>query len=41
MMVGALEKHDAKTATNQLGVDAHYKERGTQIVEECMILQAR
>lgn len=40
-MVGALEKHDAEAASNQLGVDAHYKERGTQIVEECMILQAR
>jgi phosphate transport system protein len=39
--VGALEKHDAEVASNQLGVDAHYKERGTQIVEECMILQAR
>jgi phosphate transport system protein len=40
-MVEALEKHDAEAASNQLGVDAHYKERGTQIAEECMILQAR
>src|SRR5918992_963271 len=40
-MVGALEKHDAEAASNQLGVDARYKERGTQIIEECMILQAR
>src|SRR5918998_2254400 len=40
-MVGALEKHDAEVASHQLGVDAHYKERGTQIIEECMILQAR
>ena len=40
-MVGALEKHDAEVASHRLGVDAHYKERGTQIIEECMILQAR
>ena len=40
-MVGALEKHDAEVASNQLGVDARYKEREIQIVEECMILQAR
>ena len=40
-MVGALENCDAEAASNQLGVDARYKERETQIVEECMILQAR
>jgi phosphate transport system protein len=40
-MVEALEKHDVEAASNQLGVDAHYKERGTQIAEECMVLQAR
>ena len=40
-MVGSLEKHDAEVASNQLGVDARYKEREIQIVEECMILQAR
>ena len=40
-MVEALETHDAKVASNQLGVDARYKERGAEIDEECMILQAR
>jgi phosphate transport system protein len=40
-MVEALETHDAKVASNQLGVDARYKEQETQIVEECMIMQAR
>jgi phosphate transport system protein len=40
-MVGALEKHDAEAASRQLGVDARYKERGAEIDEECMILQAR
>ena len=40
-MVVALEKHDAEVASSHLGMDARYKERETQIVEECMILQAR
>src|SRR5918993_5946137 len=40
-MVDALENHDAEAASNQLGVDARYKEQETQIAEECMILQAR
>jgi phosphate transport system protein len=40
-MVEVLERHDAKVASNQLGVDARYKERGAEIDEECMILQAR
>src|ERR671915_2156251 len=40
-MVEALETYDAEVASNQLGVDACYKEQETQIVEECMILQAR
>ena len=40
-MVEALEKHDAEAASNQLGVDARYKEQEAHIVQECMILQAR
>ncbi len=40
-MVEALEKHDTEAASQQLGVDARYKERGAEIDEECMILQAR
>lgn len=40
-MVDALENHDAEAASNQLGVDARYKEREAQIVQGCMILQAR
>ena len=40
-MVEALEKHDAEAASNQLGVDARYKEHETHIVQECMVLQAR
>ena len=40
-MVETLENHDAEAASHQLGVDARYKERETQIAEECMILQAR
>jgi phosphate transport system protein len=40
-MVETLENNDAEAASNQLGVDARYKERETQIAEECMILQAR
>ena len=41
VMVNALETHDAEAASNKLGVDARYKEREAQIVEECMILQVR
>jgi phosphate transport system protein len=40
-MVEALEKHDARVASQELGVDSRYKERGTEIDEECMVLQAR
>jgi phosphate transport system protein len=40
-MVVALEKHDAEVASSHFGVDARYKEQEIQIVEECMILQAR
>src|SRR4051812_7991770 len=40
-MVEALEKQDAETARLQIGIDSRYKERGAQIDEECMILQAR
>jgi phosphate transport system protein len=40
-MVDALETHDAEVARSQLGVDTRYKERGAEIDEECIILQAR
>src|ERR671933_2649976 len=40
-MVEALETHDVEIARRVLGVDAGYKERGAQIAEECLILQAR
>jgi len=40
-MVEALEKHDAEVARQELGVDQRFKERGAEIDEECMILQAR
>ena len=36
-----METRDAKTADQELGVDAHYKARGAEIESECMILQAR
>ena len=40
-MVEALQDHDAGVAERELGVDQRYKERGAEIDEECMILQAR
>ena len=40
-MVEALEKEDAETARQQIGIDSRYKERGAEIDEECMVLQAR
>ncbi len=40
-MVQALESHDAEVASRELGVDARYKERGAEIDEECLVLQAR
>src|ERR687886_249258 len=39
--VEALETHDADVASRELGVDSSYKERGAEIDEECMVLQAR
>lgn len=40
-MVEALEKEDAETARQHIGIDSRYKERGAEIDEECMVLQAR
>jgi phosphate transport system protein len=40
-MVEALQAQDAEIAKKQIGVDSRYKERGTEIDEECMVLQAR
>ncbi len=40
-MVQALESYDAEVASRELGVDARYKERGAEIDEECLVLQAR
>src|SRR5919206_992964 len=40
-MIQALETHDAEAASRELGVDSRYKERGAEIDEECMVLQAR
>ena len=40
-MVKAMQTRDARTAEQELGVDAHYKARGAEIESECMILQAR
>ncbi|MBV9453443.1 MAG: hypothetical protein JOZ19_04905 [Rubrobacter sp.] len=40
-MVEALETHDVGIARRVFGVDDSYKERGAQIAEECLILQAR
>ncbi len=40
-MVEAMERHDESIASRELGVDQHFKERGAEIDEECMILQAR
>jgi phosphate transport system protein len=40
-MVNALESYDAQVAEKQLGSDVLLKERGADIDEECMILQAR
>ena len=40
-MVEALETYDAEIARKVFGLDATYKERGAQIAEECLILQAR
>jgi phosphate transport system protein len=40
-MVEALETQDADAARREIGIDSRYKERGAEIDEECMILQAR
>jgi phosphate transport system protein len=40
-MIEALETNDAEMASRQIGLDSRYKERGTQIAETCLILQAR
>ncbi|MDQ3568572.1 MAG: hypothetical protein M3397_10895, partial [Actinomycetota bacterium] len=40
-MVRAMEEREAALAEKELGVDMRYKARGAEIVEECMILQAR
>lgn len=40
-MAEALERHDAGVASRELGIDSRYKERGAEIDEECMVLQAR
>jgi phosphate transport system protein len=40
-MTQALETHDAEEASREIGVDSRFKERGAQIDEECMVLQAR
>jgi phosphate transport system protein len=40
-MVEALETQDAEMARREIGVDSRFKERGAEIDEECMVLQAR
>lgn len=40
-MANAMESYDAEIARRDLGVDSRYKERGMELDEECMILQAR
>ena len=40
-MVEALETQDAETARRVIGVDSRFKERGAEIDEQCMVLQAR
>ena len=40
-MVEALREQDAEAARRELGIDSSYKERGAEIDEECVILQAR
>lgn len=38
-MVKAMETRDADVARRELGVDAHYKTRGTEAERHCMLLQ--
>ncbi len=40
-MVASMETRDPGPASRELGVDARYKARGTEIESDCMILQAR
>jgi phosphate transport system protein len=40
-MAYAMENWNAEMVRQEIGIDSHYKERGAQIDEECMILQAR
>jgi phosphate transport system protein len=40
-MVEALQAQDAEAARRVIGIDSRYKERGAEIDEECMVLQAR
>jgi phosphate transport system protein len=40
-MVEAVESWDADVAGRVVGSDVRFKERGEEIVEECMVLQAR
>ncbi|HLL41449.1 MAG TPA: phosphate uptake regulator PhoU [Rubrobacteraceae bacterium] len=40
-MVEAMEGWDAEIARRMVGSDASFKERGAQIADECMVIQAR
>jgi phosphate transport system protein len=40
-MVEVLQAQDVEIAKREIGVDSRFKERGAEIDEECMILQAR
>ena len=41
LMVEAMERYDAAVAEKVVGRDAGYKQRGIELDQECMILQAR
>ena len=41
VMVEAVEGWDAEIARRMVGSDASFKERGAQIADECMVIQAR
>jgi phosphate transport system protein len=40
-MVEVLQAQDVEIAKREIGVDSRFKERGAEIDEECMVLQAR
>src|SRR4051794_29586173 len=40
-MAYAMENWNAEMVRQEIGIDSRYKERGAQIDEECMVLQAR